>query len=468
MADAQTLPKPKTGWRPNPINLFWGIGSLGTITMINSVSTLYLFFLVSMLKMSPLLAGTIIFISKVFDVITDPLMGYISDRTKSRMGRRRPFMLAAAPLCGLSVMSLFILPDFASETLLAVYVTTMLFIYAAVLTMYNVPYLAMPAEMTDDYHERSNIMSYRAAFLVGGSFVGSAVAGLLLGAFGSGRFAYEAVSVILGVFVFITMLTAVTGTKRARFTTFVKPTISAKNQLKLVMVNRPFLILGTIKAVQFLQLSAGTAATLFFFVTVLDKTPAALFPFGTAAMAGSLLSLRLWLPIVHRLGKKPALRVGLVYTIVVILSWLLASPQEPMPLFVLRGFLLGSASAGIVLCSQSMITDAIAYDRQISGLNREGLFSSAFSFLEKTMYASGPLIIGAALTIFGFIPDIPKGQPQPDSAIFAITLGQVYIPVACLILIYVLLSFYKLDENMLRDAKRHALGEAEEAPAKGD
>jgi len=450
------------------LKLAWGVGSVGTVSVLTITALLLLFFMTTVLGIEPALAGGLLFGAKLFDAFAAPIMGGISDNWKGRWGRRAPFLMAGSAVCALGVILVFNPPAALAGTPLSGWLLMSLVTIALGYTLFNVPYLAMPAEMTDDYHERSNIMSYRAAFLVGGSFVGSAVAGLLLGAFGSGRFAYEAVSVILGVFVFITMLTAVTGTKRARFTTFVKPTISAKNQLKLVMVNRPFLILGTIKAVQFLQLSAGTAATLFFFVTVLDKTPAALFPFGTAAMAGSLLSLRLWLPIVHRLGKKPALRVGLVYTIVVILSWLLASPQEPMPLFVLRGFLLGSASAGIVLCSQSMITDAIAYDRQISGLNREGLFSSAFSFLEKTMYASGPLIIGAALTIFGFIPDIPKGQPQPDSAIFAITLGQVYIPVACLILIYVLLSFYKLDENMLRDAKRHALGEAEEAPAKGD
>lgn len=450
---------PKTGWIPNPINLSWGIGSLGTITMINSISTLYLFFLVSILQMNPLTAGLIIFASKVFDFMTDPLMGYISDRAVTRMGRRRPFMLAAAPLCGLSMMSLFLVPDIGDQTLLAIYVFTVLIIYAAVLTLFNVPYLAMPAEMTDDYHERSNIMSYRAAFLIGGGFVGSAVSGLLLGAFGSGREAYETVGMILGLFCFVAMLIAVFGTRKARFTTFVKPTISGMNQLKLVLVNKPFLVLGTIKAVQFLQLSAGATATLFFFVTVLEKSPAALFPFGTAAMAGSLLSLRAWLPIVHRFGKKETLRIGLALTILIALSWLFATPQEPMWIFVLRGFLLGSFSAGIVLCSQSMITDAIAYDRQISGLNREGLFSSAFSFLEKTMYATGPLIVGIALTVFGFVPDIPKGQPQPDSAIFAILLGQVYIPVGCLLIIYFLLMFYKLDETMLRDAQLHEFGE---------
>jgi len=454
---AQTEISPKS--KSRSLNLVWGVGSLGTISMINSVATLYLFFLVGIVKMDPAAAGLIIFLSKVFDIITDPLMGYISDRAKTKIGRRRPFMLAAAPLCGLSMVSLFVLPEFSSDTVQTGYILVLLLINAAVLTAFNVPYLAMPAEMTDDYHERNNIMSYRAAFLIGGSFVGSAVSGIILRQFGSGPDAYQIVGIFLGCFCFLMLMTSTIGTKKARFTNFVKPTISGANQLKLILVNKPFLVLGALKAVQFLQLSSGTAATLFFFATVLEKDPGALFPLGLSVMAGSLLSIRLWLPVIKRFGKKETLFVGLVLQAIMYLTWLLASPQEPLALFMLRGFCLGVASAGIVVCSQSMITDAIAYDRSLSGLNREGLFSSAFSFLEKTMYAAGPLIVGTTLSMFGFDQDIPKGQPQPDSAVFAILLGQVWIPVACCIGMAVLLIFYRLDEKRLAEASLHEFGE---------
>ena len=77
---------------PNPVHMSWGFGTLGTISMINSVTTLYLFFLVGIIGVEPALAGTLIFISKIFDVVTDPLMGWISDRTKTRWGRRRPYL----------------------------------------------------------------------------------------------------------------------------------------------------------------------------------------------------------------------------------------------------------------------------------------------------------------------------------------------------------------------------------------
>jgi GPH family glycoside/pentoside/hexuronide:cation symporter len=112
------------------------------------------------------------------------------------------------------------------------------------------------------------------------------------------------------------------------------------------------------------------------------------------------------------------------------------------------------------MCSQSMITDVIDYDRRISGLHREGVFSASFSFIEKTTYALGPLIVGSLLTIFGYDASIPRGQPQPDSALFAVTLGMVWIPVACCAAQFILLRFYSLDEETLYNARRHELGQA--------
>lgn len=445
----------------NFVNLSWGVGSLGTVTMISAISNLYLFFLIGVVQMSPAVAGFLIFISKIVDMVTDPLMGWISDKTNTRWGRRRPYMFVAAFGCALSLILLFSAPSLAGSIAMETYVLAGLILFAIVLTAFNVPYLAMPAEMTDDYHERSHIMSMRAVFLVGGGFVGSALAGLLIKRFGGGAPAYQILGYCFAAVVFTAMMIAVLGTRSARFTNFVKPTISFGSQTKLFFLNKPFLVLSGAKAMQFLQLSAGGATTLFFFIAVLNKDEGLLFPFGASVISGSLLSLRIWLPIIEKFGKRETLIFALLLQAALYLTWLLATPQEPLWIFIARAFALGTMGGAVLICSQSMIVDTIEYDRKLSGINREGLYSSVFSFVEKSMYATGPLIVGLLLEWFGYDRTIPRGQPQPDSALDAIIVGQAWLPAACSLLMIAFLLFYRLTETDLKDAKRHALGETE-------
>ena len=441
------------------MHLAWGVGSLGTITMVSAVSNLYLFFLVSVLKIAPAAAGFLIFVSKVFDMASDPMMGWISDRTNTRWGRRRPFMLAGAVFGPLTLILLFDPPAELFGLSVEGVILLALLLYAAALTTFNVPYLAMPAEMTDDYHERSSIMSYRAAFLVGGGFLGGALAGPIIARAGGGREGYEALGYILAAIVFISMMIATVFTSKARHRAYAKPTIPALSQFRLFFANSQFLYLSGVKAFQFLQLAASGASTLFFFISIMDKNEALLFPFGSAVIAGSLLSLRIWLPVIRTYGKKKVMLLALLVQAALYLSWMLSGPTEPMILFLARGFLLGSMGGAILIASQSMIVDTIEYDRRLSGINREGLYSSVFSFVEKSMHATGPLLVGLLLAWFGYDASIPRGQPQPEEALLAIYMGQSILPAVCSLAMAALLLFYDLDEAKLDRTERHPLGE---------
>lgn len=448
----------------NPLHLAWGIGSLGTITMVTAISNLYLFFLISVLKIAPAAAGFVIFVSKLFDTVSDPLVGWWSDRSNTRWGRRRPFMLAGALLSPLALILLFQPPAGLDGAAQQGVILAILLLYAAALTLFNVPYLAMPAEMTDDYHERSSIMSFRAAFLVGGGFLGGAVAGPIIARAGGGREGYAILGFILAGIVLAAMMTTVVFTRTARFRSYQRPTISRIRQARLFLANSPFLLLAGVKALQFLQLAASGASTLFFFISIMERDESLLFPFGSSVIAGSLLSIRLWLPVIRRWGKKPVMMLALLCQAALYLSWLAAGPDEPMGFLLARGAALGVMGGAILIASQSMIVDTIEFDRRLSGLNREGLYSSVFSFVEKMMHATGPLIIGVLLAWFGYDANLPRGAPQPDSARLAIFLGQAVIPAACSLGMAAVLAFYRLDEETLKAARRHPLGEAEDAP----
>ena len=149
--------------------------------------------------------------------------------------------------------------------------------------------------------------------------------------------------------------------------------------------------------------------------------------------------------------------IGLVLQALAFMSWAFSSPVEPDWIFLLRAAALGGTISGIVICGQSMILDVVEYDRRLSGLQREGLASAAFSFLEKTMYAAGPLLLGVLLSAYGFDNTLPRDAAQPESALFAITLGMAWIPGGCSVFMLIGLLFYHLDEEKIEATPDAAL-----------
>lgn len=114
-----------------------------------------------------------------------------------------------------------------------------------------------------------------------------------------------------------------------------------------------------------------------------------------------------------------------------------------------RAAALGGTISGILTCGQSMILDVIELDRRLSGLNRQGVASAAFSFVEKVMYAVGPALILGLLAAYGFDASLPRDVMQSDGALFAITLGMAWIPAACSIGMILVLLFYNLTEEKI-------------------
>ena len=136
----------------------WGIGTLGASLLLNGFSFLALYYLTTVLGLGAALAGTLIGVSKVWDVFTNPLMGMVSDRTETRWGRRRPFLLVGAVVSGLAFAGLYSLGTTSFSNSLPV-ITLLLIALGTGYTIFNVPYMAMPSEMLDDYHERTKLMS---------------------------------------------------------------------------------------------------------------------------------------------------------------------------------------------------------------------------------------------------------------------------------------------------------------------
>jgi len=439
---------------PAKIKLAWGSGALGGAVLINGISMLILFYMVGVLKIEPALAGAVIFASKLLDVLSDPVVGYWSDRIKTPIGRRRPFLIWGAIISAVSVALIFTTPIFENELITAGYVFVALLVYTIGYTAFNVPYMAMPAEMTDSYHERSSIHSYRVIFLMIGSFIAGGLGNYFLEEMGRDEaFSYAVLGVSGAIIIFLSMFSSYLGTGRARFTEVGESVPNIKADFSAVMRNKHFLRLLTVKACQLLAF-ASTGAVMIFFITnalQLDLKVLAMFYVGVTVV--SIVATPVLVKVSVRLGKRSTYMFAGVSYVIYCLSWILAEPGEPIAYILTRAVLVGVAAAGNILLAMSMLTDTIEYDATTTGIRREGTYTALYSFIEKITHAFGPLIIGVALSVAGFDKNLPSDKMQSPAVQQALLFGMAYLPAVLAILALVVLVGFKLDEDALMKVK---------------
>lgn len=444
----------------NPVHLGWAVGTLGVSLLLNTFNIATLFFLVTVLQIDPLVAGALITGSKLYDAFTDPLMGTISDRTRTRWGRRRPYLMIGGIACGVTFAALYSLPEMANPTAMYVAVGLALVLLSTAYTIYNVPYLAMPAEMIDDYHERSVMMSYRAFLISIGTFVGvsgtpAALAWMQEQLGLSAAVAYRNLGIAIGTVMALAMVSAFFGTRNARFTEPVESALPIRERVRLIVNNHQFLLFLGIKLTGLFSLAAVLATSFFFVVYVMERSVGVVTFYGIAQLTAQMIGIPFWLSLSKRVGKSRILVYSSISTLILALSWLLSGPEEPLAIYTARGFLLGLASGGTLLGTQAILPDVIEYDYRRTGLRREGVFAGTISFIEKTAGALSGVVIGGILSVMNFDKSLPPGE-QPDSAILGIMICTAIVPAFMSLMKLWMLRHFDLSEEKLRSTVRVA------------
>ncbi|NND55200.1 MAG: MFS transporter [Gammaproteobacteria bacterium] len=433
----------------------WGLGTLATATMINAPTAALLYFLVTLVKLDPLVVGSLIFVGKVIDVLTDPPIGALSDRTRSPLGRRRPWLLGSSFACGISFALLFNVPEL-SATGTYLFISFALAVFAISYTGFQVPYMAMPAEMTTDFHQRTKIMSWRVLFMSIGNVAGGGAFAAVAKNLGGERGDYGEAAIYFGAFITLVMLATFFLTSRVRQTK--RPhdadEVPLRQHIDWLLINKPLMILIGTKIAIYLGVFASLTTALFFFKSVLKLDENTFFMVFIVQTIVSILMLPVCNWLSRRIGKKPAYMISLGGFSLVATSWLLAGPGESLELLVLRAVLLGAFGAGAHLYGQSMLIDTFALDYQQTGRRREGVLSASFSFVEKACMALAPFIVGVLLSTLGFDKELDPTADQSASAVFAIQLGFIGIPVFCQLACIFLLQFYTLNESDLVEASK--------------
>jgi len=433
-----------------PMMAAWGIGSLGPAMVMNATNALLLRFMTDFYGIAAGFAAILIAIAKFYDVFADMAMGVISDHTRSRWGRRRPFLIAGSILLGLSVVAIFAAPAFPSQSLRVCYMVVMLLFYASAYSVFSIPYLAMAGEMTRHYHERTELMRWRVYGIGLAMLVAVFVGPMILQAFGGGAFSYAIMGVIFAPICVATGLMTFWGTAKAPVVAYTSTHHSIRQQIMLVVSNRPFMILLSVKLI-ILLLQGTQAIFAYFFERILGASNGVLGIYFLVQSVAMLASPSLWLWVSRRYGKKATFLTALALGVPTYLSWLLAHHGEPATFIYMRALLTGAGMSGIILIGQSMLPDVMEYDFRRTGLRREGVFAALYTLVEKLAAAIGVAIVGAMLAAYGYVQSRGIAIDQPDGALWAIrmimSVMQAGINLACIIV----LIGYRLDERDLAE-----------------
>jgi Na+/melibiose symporter-like transporter len=404
---------------PRRIVLSYSIGSIGTGIFLTVPGVLLLYYMSEILGIPAALAGLAVFIPRIWDMVTDPVMGWISDRTRTPWGRRRPYLLAGAILTALSFVFLFNAPEFAQSSTTFFYVLTIYVLSATAYTIFAVPYLAMPSEMSPDSNDRASIMAYRMTFAMAGVLAGSAAAPALVAAFGGGRDGFAAMSFVLGGICALTMLISFIGTARAPA---LRPTTTpdrARPSIFIGFANRDFRMLAIAYCLQLGGLGTFTAAAPFYINHVAGRDEAALSTLFLSLLAGTMISLFVWAALGRAIGKVRAYLLAAATVLASITAvWFAKGPEDWTALLLVTGA-IGVGFGGLQVLPFAMLTDVVHHARE-RGEDLAGVLTGVWTAVEKGGLAVGPLIVGGVLSAGGFVS---AAAMQTETAILAVRIA---------------------------------------------
>ena len=428
----------------------FGTGAMGMAIILNTMGGVFAPFMTNFLGIGAGAAATLLLVSKLYDMVTDPLMGVVSDRTTTRWGRRRPFLMLGGVVSAIGLTLVFNPPAIGNQAWLIAYVLGSLLVIYTGYTLFNVPYLTMPAEMTRSYHERTTLMSYRVVFLNIGALI--AVSSFALVQWlGNDRAAHGTMGWAFAILIFLGSAYCFFGTAPARQTSQKEHAYSIGTQVQSAFQNRPLMLLLSAKFCQLLGVSLSTATGVYFKVVVLGLSYKLTTLYLYTSSLVILAVIPAWNMASRRYGKRLAYMAATAGYALVTLTWLLATADDHLSYIFIRAILLGIFAAGILVMGPALLPDAVEYDYLKTGMRREGTLSSFYSTVEKLAFAIGPALALYFLSWFGYQAGTEGLEiEQPQTAIIAIYIGAGLTPAALNALSLVFLFKYDLSEDRLK------------------
>jgi GPH family glycoside/pentoside/hexuronide:cation symporter len=396
----------------------YGSGDLGFSLTSTIVAAYFAIFLTDVVGVRPAVAGIAIGVGKLWDWVNDPVFGYISDHTRTRWGRRRPYLLFGAIPFAIAFTLMWWKPPLPNDAALVLYYAFVYVLYEAAATMIYMPYFALTPELTSDYDERTSITSVRAFFSIFGSLVAFTIPLSIIGGFSPENaqnvlimgFTFAVISTIPLFFVFF-------GTReRPEFMHQEQPKLF--EALKASFKNRPFIFSAVIFLFTWLSIDILQTMMLYFIKHGVDQEPNSDLIMGTIFIIG-IFALPLWTWTSRKLNKRLAYIIGMVFFAAVLLILISLTPYTPLAIILGLCVLAGIGVSAAHVIPWSMIPDAIEFGELHTGKRYEGTFYSLISLSQKI---ASSIAIPLALLMLDVTGYIPNSSQQPASAVTGIRL----------------------------------------------
>lgn len=427
--------------------ILYGTADSGIAMLTASLQFFLLFFYTDVLGMDPGLVGTALLVGKLtWDAINDPLFGYLSDRTRTRLGRRRPYMLFGAVPLGLAVWLLYSIPAGLTGVVAFVTILVSFLLFDTMHTMVSVAYSSLTPELTHDYDERTSLTAVRMIFSVVGYILGAAgtqaIAGLFTNLFGwTEKAAFSGMGGVFGIIAVVTVLTTAASVRERPSAEIRVSTLLPRDALSVTFRNRPFLRLIGAFFVSSFSFALMTSLLAYFLTYQLDME--AQVPLVLLVMLATIgIFLFPWKLVADRINKGPAYALGLFIACLAVISTFLL-PYGPTPLIYAIAFVAGLGFSGQWVFPWSMLPDVIEYDQLETGERREGVYYGVWALLTKLTDALGIAVSGWALDLFGYVPNIV----QSEQARLGIRLFFGPIPAIAILLSLPLLIWYPVTKK---------------------
>lgn len=433
--------------------LGYAVGSFGTGGFATVPGLVLLFYLTDVLGVAAAIASLVVFLPKAWDVIIAPVMGGVSDRTMLRKGSRARWLLVGGLIIGPMFALTFGAPAGLNGNTAALWVGVFFLLAVTGFATFQVTYLAMPAEFTDDYGERTKLMSIRIIFLTLSILLFGAGAPILVKAFGSGRPGYVGMGVVVGLLLVVSTVVCWLVLRRTKSYSRAESEPTMSERIAAIRENRWFLLLMVTFVLQALGVGAMLAAVPYLATYILGGGELQQTLLFVCLVAPAIVVMPLWSAVSKRSGKHRGFLMASGIFVLAAVGLFFSRSLPDAAVYVLVG-MVGVAYAGMQMFPLAMLPDTVAADAAMHGRQRAGVFTGVWAAAETVSLAIGPAIVGLILAVTGFVSS-EGGQvvQQPSSALLGIVLSFSLFPAAMLLLSLPTLMRYDLTETRLDDLR---------------
>ena len=432
----------------------WGLADMGIVVFVIVKQLLILAFMNSFLGIPIAIAGAVTTAVLVFDIISDPIIGYFSDKTVSRFGRRAPWMLIGSVVLALAMIGLFAVPESFNINASLIWVIIFFLISTLGFTMVSIPYGAMAGEMTLDKKERSSMTAWRMAFASLGILIGGALIPILAGDTRSG---YTFATICIAPLIISSIWFSVFFTRKTP-RTLVPSQQNFSYILRLVLSNRAFITLVILYGIMTLAIALITAGLPFAAMyLILDdgnsllsgvaKGLGTLSLMFAAFVLGSILSQAMWVRLSNLYGKVAAQIIGIVCYIALLIFIFFSLPNYNVTLIAGLFILAGMTNGSYQQIPWALYPDLMDVTREETGESIEGAFSAVWLFGQKVANAISPLVLGFILSMYGWKETTEGITKQSDSALNTLQTSITLIPATILAIAGILLVSLYLPQH---------------------